>query len=116
MAYVLKFHPEAEKEFLELDYGVKTRVAKQLLKIASHPELGESLGNKNGIDLSGFQKMYAEKKRIRIVYEVIEDEILIRIIAIGQRDDMAVYKTALKRLREEYFYGEDIELIFEGLV
>ncbi|MGZ8546624.1 MAG: type II toxin-antitoxin system RelE family toxin [Sulfuricurvum sp.] len=54
MAYVLKFHPEAEKEFLELDYGVKTRVAKQLLKIASHPELGESLGNKNGIDLSGF--------------------------------------------------------------
>ncbi|MGZ8546623.1 MAG: hypothetical protein ACXWVU_04435 [Sulfuricurvum sp.] len=60
--------------------------------------------------------MYAEKKRIRIVYEVIEDEILIRIIAIGQRDDMAVYKTALKRLREEYFYGEDIELIFEGLV
>ncbi|MGZ8547881.1 MAG: type II toxin-antitoxin system RelE family toxin [Sulfuricurvum sp.] len=60
--------------------------------------------------------MYAEKKRIRIVYEVIEDEILIRIIAIGQRDDMAVYKTALKWLREEYFYGEDIELIFEGLV
>ena len=44
--------------------------------------------------------MYAEKKRIRIVYEVIEEEILIHIMAIGERDDMTVYKTALKRLQE----------------
>jgi len=34
-----KFHPEAEEEFLELDKGVRERVTKQLVKIASHPEL-----------------------------------------------------------------------------
>lgn len=34
MAYTLKFHPEAEKEFLELDNGVRERVAKQLVKIS----------------------------------------------------------------------------------
>lgn len=100
MIYTIKFHPEAEKEFLELDKGVRERVAKQLVKIASHPELGERLGNRNGIDLSGYRKMYAEKKKIRIVYEVVEEEILIYIMAIGERDDMAVYKTALKRFRE----------------
>ena len=101
MTYRVKFHPEAEKEFLELDKGVRERLAKQLVKIASYPELGERLGNRNGIDLSGYRKMYAEKKKIRIVYEVVEEEILIYIMAIGERDDMAVYKTALKRLREE---------------
>lgn len=101
MSYAIKFHPEAEKEFLELDKGVRERVAKQLIKIASHPELGERLGNRNGIDLSGYRKMYAEKKKIRIVYEVVENEILIYIMAIGERDDMSVYKTALKRLKED---------------
>jgi mRNA interferase RelE/StbE len=100
MDYSIKFHPEAQKEFLELDHGVRERVAKQLVKITSHPELGERLGNRNGIDLSGYRKMYAEKKKIRIVYEVVEDEILIYIMAIGERDDMSVYKAALKRLRE----------------
>jgi mRNA interferase RelE/StbE len=63
MSYRVKFHPEAEKEFLELDKGVRERVSKQLVKIASHPELGERLGNRNGIDLSGYRKMYAEKRR-----------------------------------------------------
>jgi mRNA interferase RelE/StbE len=97
MTYLIRFHPEAQKEFLELDHGVRTRAAKQLVKISSHPLLGESLGNKNGIDLSGFRKMYAEKKRIRIVYEVFEEEILIHVMAIGKRDEMSVYKDALSR-------------------
>lgn len=101
MAYTLKFHSEAQKEFLELDNGVRERVAKQLVKISISPELGEKLGNRSGIDLSGYRKMYAEKKKIRIVYEVVEEEILIHIMAIGERDDMAVYKTALKRLKEK---------------
>ena len=100
MTYAIKFHPDAEKEFLELDKGVRECVAKQLVKITTHPELGERLGNRNGIDLSGYRKMYAEKKKIRIVYEVVEDEIVIYIMAIGERDDMTVYKTALKRLQE----------------
>jgi len=100
MTYAIKFHPEAEEEFLELDHGVRERVAKQLVKISTRPELGERLGNRNGIDLSGYRKMYAEKKKIRIVYEVVEEEILIYIMAIGERDDMTVYKTALKRLQE----------------
>lgn len=72
-----------------------------MLNSLSKFRLGEKLGNRNGIDLSGYQKMYAEKKKIRIVYEVIEEKILIHIMAIGERDDMAVYKTALKRLKEK---------------
>ena len=42
--------------------------------------------------------MYACKKQIRIVYSVINDLLLVHIIAIGKREDMEVYSTASERL------------------
>lgn len=41
--------------------------------------------------------MYACKKQIRIVYSVVENILLINIIAIGKREDMEVYSTAAER-------------------
>lgn len=98
MNYKILFHPEAEREFLELDNSVRVLVAKQLTKISSSPLLGEELGNRHGYDLSGYRKMYADNKRIRIVYTIIQNEIKVEVIAIGKRDDFAVYKTASERL------------------
>jgi|LGVC01.1.fsa_nt_gb mRNA interferase RelE/StbE len=97
MIYKILFHPEAQDDYLGLDSGVQQRVAKQLNKIANSPELGQKLGNIQGIDLAGCRKMYAEKKQIRIVYEIIDDELFVHIVAIGKRDDMKVYKSAAKR-------------------
>ena len=42
--------------------------------------------------------MYADKKRIRIVYIVLNEQIVIEAIAIGKRDEMEVYKNASERL------------------
>ncbi|MEE1290527.1 MAG: hypothetical protein UHW86_05790 [Spirochaetota bacterium] len=39
-------------------------VKKQLEKLRESPYLSEELGNKNGYDLSGYRKMYANKKQI----------------------------------------------------
>lgn len=44
--------------------------------------------------MSGYRKMYACKKQIRIVYSVVENVLFVNIIAIGKREDMEVYKTA----------------------
>jgi len=74
------------------------KVGKQFKKIATSPELGQLLGNKNGYDLSGCRKMYVDSKRIRIVYKIIDDRIVIEIIAIGKRDELEVYKKASQRL------------------
>lgn len=63
-------------------------------KIATSAELGQVLGNKAGLNLSGCRKMYADKKKIRIVYTILEDEIIIEVIAIGKRDELEVYKKA----------------------
>jgi len=37
-------------------------------------------------------------KQLRIVYQIIDDKIIVEIIAIGKRDDMDVYKKASDRL------------------
>ena len=98
MEYQIKFHPAALHEFCKLDGSIKKLVKKQLDKLKKSPLLGEELGNKNGYDLSGYRKMYACKKQIRIVYSVIENILIVKIIAIGKREDMEVYATAAERV------------------
>ena len=60
------------------------------------PKYGAPLGNKAGINLEGYFKLYADKKRIRIIYEEIDH--VIKVIAIDKREDMEVYRIALKRI------------------
>ena len=88
----------ALQEFCSLDGNVKKLVKKQLDKLKTSPLLGEELGNKNGYDLTGYRKMYACKKQIRIVYSVVENVLLVNIIAIGKREELEVYKTASERV------------------
>ena len=81
--YRILFHPAALLEFRSLDGGVRAVVAKQLAKLAKFPYLGDLLGNRHGYDLTGYRKMYADRKRIHIVYSIVEDLVLVKIIAIG---------------------------------
>ena len=87
---------EAQADFSKLDGSVKKQVLKQLIKLEQNPQYGEHLGNKAGINLEGYFKLYANKKQIRIVYEVIDQAI--KVIAIDKREDMEVYRVALSRI------------------
>jgi len=96
--YELKTHPKIEDDLKELDHTLRIQVFKKLKQIQLSPQIGLPLGNKNGMDLTGFRKVYVDKKRVRIVYEVQDDILSIYTIAIGKRDDMEVYKKASERL------------------
>ena len=96
--YNFKFHPEAKKELKKLNNAIQILFTKKLKRIINSPEIGLDLGNKNNLNLSGFKKVYFNNRKHRIVYEIIEDEILIHIIAIGKREDMDVYKKANNRI------------------
>lgn len=96
--YQLKLHPKIEDDLKELDSSLQIKVFKKLKQIQNSPELGLPLGNKNNMNLSGFRKVYVDKKRVRIVYEVQNEELLIYTIAIEKRDDKEVYKKAKERL------------------
>ena len=87
---------EAQNDFNSLDGSVKKRVLKQLVKLEQNPNYGDPLGNKAGINLDGYFKLYADNKRIRIIYEKLEN--IIKVIAIDKREDLEVYRIALKRI------------------
>jgi mRNA interferase RelE/StbE len=95
--YKILLHPEAKKELFTLDGSIRIIVLKQIKKLEQFPQLGELLGNKHGIDLTNYRKLYAANKCIRIVYSIIEDKILVKIIAIGKREGFEVYKDAYER-------------------
>lgn len=97
--YELKLHPKIEDDLKELDYSLQLQVFKKLKQLQLSPELGLCLGNKNNMNLSGFRKVYIDKKRVRIVYEIQNEILCIYVIAIGKRDDMEVYKKASVRVQ-----------------
>ena len=98
MNYKLELLLAAHEDLSEFSNREKILIYKQFKKIQKSPELGILLGNKNGYDLSGCRKMYADNKKIRIVYKIIEDKIIIEVIAVGKRNEMEVYKKASKRV------------------
>ena len=99
MRYSVVLTAGAAEDFRQLDGSLKEPVAKQLRKLETSPRLGEHLGNRTGLDLTGYYKLYAAKKSIRIVYRIIDQEILVEVVAIGKREDLAVYHEALKRIK-----------------
>ena len=101
MRYSVVLTAAAAEDFRRLDGALKEPVAKQLRKLETAPRLGEHLGNRAGLDLTGYYKLYAAKKAIRIVYRIIEQEIVVEVVAIGKREGLAVYREALKRLRRK---------------
>lgn len=97
MSYTVNFLAEVYADLKKLDKSRRDLVMKQIEKLKTSPELGDFLGHKADLDLSGLRKLYADNKRIRIVYKIIEERIEVLVIVVGSRDDMEVYKTAAKR-------------------
>jgi len=98
MNYEVILHPDVTaKDLGKLSKVQRTLVFKQFKKLQTSPELGTPLGNKAGYDLSGCRKMYVDKKKIRIVYTIKDEIITVEVIAVGKREDMAVYAKAAQR-------------------
>lgn len=95
--YEIKYHPLVETDLKQLNNSVRLEVFKKLKKIQQTPELGKPLGNKNNMNLTGLFKVYVAKKQVRIVYEIINNILVVKVIVIGKRENMEVYKQAEER-------------------
>lgn len=86
--------PEAAEEYNNLDGSIRIEVDKKFTKLDKNPFLGFPLGNKANMDLTGFYKLYACGKAVRIVYRLLTPEKveIIEVWGIGKRENMEVYK------------------------
>ncbi len=93
MTYKLKFIPTALKEWKKLDNTIQKQFKKKIKERLENPHI-------LSCQLSGFENHYKIKLRTsgyRLVYEVIDSEIVVMVIAVGKRDKNLVYKKAMKR-------------------
>lgn len=91
--YGLKFLPTALKEWKKLDSTVQKQLKKKLKERLQNPHVPSSR-------LHGFENHYKIKLRARgyrLVYEVLESDIVVLVVAVGKRDKNLVYQKASKR-------------------
>ncbi|MCW5207020.1 type II toxin-antitoxin system RelE/ParE family toxin [Desulfobulbus sp. F5] len=95
MSYKLDFLSEALKEWKALDASIKEQFKKKLTERLNNPFIPAA-------KLSGSANRYKIKLRAvgyRLVYEVIESELVVIVIAVGKRENNWVYKKADSRRR-----------------
>jgi mRNA interferase RelE/StbE len=101
MACRIEFIPGAQTDFDSLDGAVRKRIARRIDRLAENPFLGDPLGNRMGIDLTGCYELYALDKKYRIVYRLHGLTVeIVEIIGIGKRDKAVVYQLVAGRLKK----------------
>lgn len=93
MIYKLKFLPIALKEWGKLDNSIKKQFKKKLEEIIKNPKIKPNR-------LRKFENHYKVKLKTsgyRLVYEVIEKEVVVLVIAVGKRDSNKIYEIAKLR-------------------
>ena len=93
-SFNLEFHTLALKEWQKLDNSVKVQFKKQLQKRLISPRVASA--KLNG-DLDNFYKIKLRAIGYRLVYEVIDHRLVVLVIAVGKRDQDAVYRKAEAR-------------------
>jgi len=90
MSYELDFLEDALEEWNKLNSSIKQPLKKKLMKVLENPRVPKN-------KLSGHPNRYKIKLRsvgYRLVYEVIDDEVVVLVIAVGRRENNAVYNSA----------------------
>ena len=96
--YILKFVPDALKEWQALDGSIKEPLRKALKKRLEQPHVP---GAKLHGDLRGCYKIKLRKQGYRLVYMVEDDVLVVLVLAIDRREDLAAYHAAIVRLLEK---------------
>lgn len=93
--YKLKFHPDALEEWRRLDGSVKNIFRRLLKKKLTNPH---SPGSALHGELKYCYKIKLRKQGYRLVYYVEDEQLVVIVIAIDKREELAAYKSALARL------------------
>ncbi|MCK6252569.1 type II toxin-antitoxin system RelE family toxin [Pseudomonas fragi] len=93
MTYKLEFLPSALKEWGRLGHTLQQQFKKKLAERLESPRISADA-------LHGMPDCYKIKLKAagyRLVYKVIDERIVVSVIAVGKRERSAVYDQAKKR-------------------
>ncbi|MCU1733510.1 MULTISPECIES: type II toxin-antitoxin system RelE family toxin [unclassified Pseudomonas] len=92
--YWLEFNLKARKEFDQLDASIRLQLAKKLKSRLAWPRVEAD-------KLAGMPDCYKIKLQsigYRLVYQVLEDRLVVLVIAVGKRERNQVYGAAAARI------------------
>jgi mRNA interferase RelE/StbE len=95
VAYELEFHAAALKEWQNLDNSVRLFLKKKLEKRLENPRIDSA--RLHG-DLLHCYKIKNDKTGHRLVYQVIDDQVIVYVISVDKRDDLMAYRLAAQRI------------------
>ena len=87
----LEFHPKALKAWRQLDKGVQTRFKKKLAERLENPQVPSA---RLAGELNHFYKIKLSSTGHRLVYEVLDNEMILYVVSVGLREDLSVYQAA----------------------
>jgi mRNA interferase RelE/StbE len=93
MTYKLEFLPSARKEWDKLGHTLREQFKKKLAERLELPRVQSDL-------LHGMPDCYKIKLKAsgyRLVYQVIDERVVVSVVAVGKRERSAVYERAKKR-------------------
>ncbi len=94
MTCKLRFLPAALKEWEKLGATVRTQLKKKLAERLENPRVEAD-------KLRGYESVYKIKLRsagYRLAYEVVDDELLVYVSALGKREKSKIYSTLKDRV------------------
>ena len=106
MIWVVEYIKEAEADLVKLDHSQQIHVLKAIQKVSMNPlpnnrgGYGKPLGNRSKTKLTGYLKIKLLKLGIRVVYRLVEEQGIMKIIIISVREDEKVYLEAQKRIKK----------------
>ncbi len=96
MTFNIDFDERAFKEWNKLDRTIRDQFKKKLRKLQHNPYSGAA--RLHG-DLAGYFKIKLRASGYRLIYKVIDEEIVIWVIAVGKRERGNAYHLASERIK-----------------
>ena len=106
MAWHIDYYKKAENDLADLDRFVSARVIKAINKVSENPlpqsegGYGKPLGNKQSSKLAGCMKIKLKSLGIRVVYQLVRIDMIMKIVIVSVRADDEVYKEAERRIND----------------
>lgn len=104
MEWKIEYIKEAQRDLKNLDPYNRKLILKAIQKTALRPlpppdGIGKPLGNHSVAKLSGCYKIKLRDLGYRVVYGLIKENNVMKVIVISIRDDELVYKEAERRIQ-----------------